>query len=463
MKQTEDSSLYYFEEAPIPKAIAHMSVPMILGMSINMIYSIIDAFFVGKMNNTAMMTAVTLALSVTALLMAIGNVFGTGGGTYISRLLGEKKLEQAKQVSSVSFYLSLLAGCTFMIITIPLLHPILQILGAKGDAIPFTASYILVFIIGSPFIIANFTLEQIVRAEGASTISMNGMFLSVIINIILDPILIFLCHLGIAGAALGTVIGTMAAVAYYIYYLRNKSTILTISLKTFKPNPIMLKNIFKIGVSAFLLDSFLVVSCLLLNNFSSQYGNYAVAGFGISQRIVQLSEFISMGLYMGVVPLIAYAYTANNLKRMNKIIKTTAAYILILTGTISLALFVFRKPVFYLFSMDENVINTGIYILMAMLISSLFAGITGLLIAIFQSVGRAKEATIMSMTQGILLIPCMILGNYGFGLHGVIWSTTVAEVLTCSIGLGLWINFKKKTNKNVSSSSTEFESSLEWL
>jgi putative MATE family efflux protein len=448
MKQTEVSPLYYFEEAPIPKSIAHMAVPMMIGMSINMIYSIVDAFFIGKLNNTAMMTAVTLSLSLTALLMAVGNVLGTGGGTYISRLLGEKKLEQAKKVSSVSLYLSLLAGCIFMLITIPLLHPILQILGAKGDAIPFTASYIFVFIIGSPFIIANFTLEQIVRAEGASTISMNGMFLSVIINIILDPILIFLCHLGVSGAALGTVIGNMASVAYYIYYLKNKSTILTISLKTFKPTIIMLENIFKIGISAFLLDSFLVVSCLLLNNFSSQYGNYAVAGFGISQRIVQLSESISMGLYMGVVPLIGYAYTAHAIKRMNKIIKTTAAYILTLTGTISLILFIFRKPVFHLFSMDENVINTGIYILVAMLISSLFAGITGLLTAIFQSVGRAKEATIMSMVQGTLLIPCMILGNYAFGLHGVIWSTTVAEVLTCSIGLGLWINFKHIQKNN---------------
>jgi multidrug efflux pump len=448
MKQTEVSPLYYFEEAPIPKSIAHMAVPMMIGMSINMIYSIVDAFFIGKLNNTAMMTAVTLSLSLTALLMAVGNVLGTGGGTYISRLLGEKKLEQAKKVSSVSFYLSLLAGCIFMLITIPLLHPILQILGAKGDAIPFTASYIFVFIIGSPFIIANFTLEQIVRAEGASTISMNGMFLSVIINIIVDPILIFLCHLGVSGAALGTVIGNMASVAYYIYYLKNKSTILTISLKTFKPTLIMIENIFKIGISAFLLDSFLVVSCLLLNNFSSQYGNYAVAGFGISQRIVQLSESISMGLYMGVVPLIGYAYTAHAIKRMNKIIKTTAAYILTLTGTISLILFIFRKPVFHLFSMDENVINIGIYILVAMLISSLFAGITGLLTSIFQSVGRAKEATIMSMVQGTLLIPCMILGNYAFGLHGVIWSTTVAEVLTCSIGLGLWINFRHIQKNN---------------
>ena len=453
MEKTNDSYSYYFEEAPIPKAIAHMAVPMMLGMSINLLYSIIDAFFIGKLNNTAMMTAVTLALPFTCILMAIGNIFGTGGGTYISRLLGEKNLEDAKKISSVCFYLSLLAGFIFILLATPLLNPILQILGARGDTVSFTQRYIMVFIIGSPFVIANFTLEQIVRAEGASKVSMNGMVISVIINIILDPILIFTCHLGIAGAALGTIIGNIGAVIYYVYYLKNKSETLTISLKTFKPTLTICNNIFKIGITAFLLDGFLMVSSLLLNNLSARYGDYAVAGFGISLRLVQLSEFIGMGLYMGVVPLIAYAYTAKNIKRMKKVISTTTSYILILTMSISLIIFIFRNPIYHLFSKDVNVINTGIYILIAMLISSLFAAITGIITGIFQAIGRAKEATIMSMAQGILLIPIMVSGNYIFGLHGLIWSTTVTEVLTCLLGLSLWVNFRR----NISNTGSDLD------
>ena len=440
MEKTEN---YYFEEASIPKAITHMAVPMMLGMSVNMIYSIIDAYFIGRLNNTAMMTAVVLALPFTTILMAIGNIFGTGGGTYISRLLGEKKIEDAKKVSSVTFFLSLLAGCIFMLLAVPFIHPILHLLGAKGDTVLFTKNFIMAFIIGSPFVIANFALEQVVRAEGSSTASMIGMFLSVIINIVLDPILIFSCHLGIAGAAIGTVIANTGAVLYYVYYLRYKSSTLTISIKTLKPTLDMLSDIFKIGISAFLLDAFLIVSCLLLNNFSSFYGNYAVAAFGISLRIVQLSEFVAMGLYMGVVPLIAYAYAAKDIKRMMGIIKTTATYIVVLTTTFSLIIFIFRQQIVHLFSNNPSVISTGIYVLIALLISSLFAGISGLFIVIFQAAGRAKEATIMSMVQGTLLIPIMILGKYTFGLHGVIWSTTVTEILTCCIGLLLWINFKR--------------------
>ncbi|HEY5563527.1 MAG TPA: MATE family efflux transporter [Clostridiaceae bacterium] len=443
MEQTEN---YYFEQASMPKAIAHMAVPMMLGMSVNMIYSIVDAFFIGKLNNTAMMTAVTLALPFTIILMGIGNIFGTGGGTYISRLLGEKKIDDAKKVSSVTFFLSLLAGCIFMLFAIPLIHPILQILGAKGDTVLFTQNFIMVFIIGSPFVIANFALEQVVRAEGASRISMNGMFISVVINIVLDPILIFACHLNIVGAAIGTIVANISAVLYYVNYLENKISTLTISIRTFKPTLNMFKDIFKIGISAFLLDAFLIVSCLLLNNFSAYYGDYAVAAFGISQRLVQLSEFVAMGLYMGVVPLISYAYAAKDIKRMKGIIKTTAIYIVILTTTFSTIIFIFRQQVVHLFSNNTDVINTGIYILIAMLISSLFAGITGLFIAIFQASGRGKEATLMSMVQGTLLIPIMILGKYTFGLHGIIWSMTMTEVLTCTIGLWLWISFQRDSS-----------------
>lgn len=434
---------YYFEQATIPKAITHMAVPMMLGMSVIMIYNVIDAFFIGKLNNTAMMTAVTLALPFTIILSGIGNIFGVGGGTYISRLLGEGKLGEAKKVSSVTFFLSLLAGFIFMLFAIPLIHPILQILGAKGDTVLFTKDFIMVLIIGGPFVIANFALGQVVRAEGASKVSMNGMFISVIINIILDPILIFICHLNIVGAAIGTVVANTCALLYYVYYLKNKSSTLTVSIRTFKPTPSMLKDIFKIGISSFLLDAFMIISVLLLNNFSAYYGDYAVAAFGISQRIAQLAQFAAKGLYIGVIPLIAYAYAAKNIKRMKSIIKITAAYIVILTFAFSLIIFIFRESIVRLFSNNTYVINTGIYILIALLISALFASITGLFIGIFQGAGRGKEATIMSVVQGILLIPIMILGKYTFGLDGVIWSMTITEILTCIIGLYLWIRLKR--------------------
>ncbi|WP_407309439.1 MATE family efflux transporter [Desulfosporosinus sp. SB140] len=438
-----DSSNYYFEDAPIWKAISHMSLPMMLGMCLSVVYNIIDAFFIGKLNQTPMMSAIALALPFTTILMAIGNLFGTGGGTYISRLLGEKKLKEAKLVSSITFYFSLLAGLLFIILCIPFLHPLLQLLGAKGDTVLPTRNFILATLIGSPAVIANFALGQVVRAEGASKESMYGMTVSVIINILFDPILIFACHLGVAGAALATVLGNLCAVIYYVVYLQKESTTLTVSINAFMPNRGMIGEIFKIGVSAMIMDLFLIVSALLLNNFSARYGDYAVAAFGISQRIVQLSDFIGMGLFMGIVPLVAYSYTAGNIRRMTSIIKTTAIYITILVLAISATVLIFRTQVIGLFTLDTQVIKVGVVILAALLISSLFTSYSGLFTGVFQGIGREKEATVMSMVQGVLLIPIMITGNVFWGLDGVIWSMSVSEILASLIGLCLWAHFRK--------------------
>ncbi len=442
MNQT-DSNTYYFEQSPIWKAIAHMSLPMMLGMCLNVFYSLIDTFFIGKLNQTHMLSAIALALPFMTIQMAIGNVFGIGGGTYISRLLGEKKHDAAKTVSSVTFYFSLIAGLLFIIICLPILHPILQLLGAQGDTIQPTREFILVFLMGSPIVIANFALGEVVRAEGASKESMYGMTISVIVNIILDPILIFLCHMGVAGAAMATLLGNLCAVLYYVFYLQKKSLFLTVSPKAFNPNLEVTIGIFKIGITVLIQSLFMIVSTLLLNNFSIQYGDYAVAAFGISMRVAQISDFIGMGLFMGVIPLIAYSFTAGNIKRMKKIIQTTSLYITVLTLIITVIIMIFRTQVIEFFSKDPQVIQVGVITLAAFLISSLFVSLSGLFIGIFQGTGREKEASILSMVEGVLLIPTMIAGNIFWGLNGVIWSITISQVLTCVIGLGLWIHFKK--------------------
>ncbi len=437
-------AMYYLEKAPVPKAIAHMAIPMILGMVVNMIYNITDAYFIGRLNNTSMLASITLALPFTTILMALGELFGTGGSTYISRLLGEKKIDYVKKVSSVTLYLSLISGLLFMLLCIPFLSPILKLLGATGETMLHTRSYIIAYTIGSPFVVANFTLAQMVRGEGASTESMIGMIISVVINIILDPVFIFFFHMDVMGASVATVIGNICAVVYYMYYLEKKSPAQSIRLKYFKPNPTILFNIFKIGISALLLSGFLIVSSLMFNNYAVLYGDQVVAAFGVANRVCQISDFIGMGLYMGVVPLIAFSYASNNTERLNRVLKTTAFYLVTIISMIAGLLFVFRTQVLELFSSDESVIEVGVIILTALLFSTLFAGISGLLTSMFQAFGKSIQSTIMSVSRGIALIPIIIIGNSLFQLNGVIWSMTASELCACFIGLLLWFGCKKE-------------------
>ena len=445
MENVKKDAMYYLEKAPIPKAIAHMAIPMILGMVVNMIYNITDAYFIGKLESTSMLASITLALPFTTVLMALGEIFGTGGSTYISRLLGEKNMDRVKKASSVNFYLSLISGIVFMLICLPALSPVLKLLGARGETLLYTKDFIFAYALGSPFVIANFTLAQMVRGEGAATESMIGMIISVAANIILDPVFIFLFHMDVMGASVATVIGNVCAVTYYIYYLKRKSAVQSISIKDFKPTGEIIFNIFKIGISAFLLSGFLIVSSLMFNNYAVMYGDHVVAAFGVANRVCQISDFIGMGLYMGVIPLIAFSYASNNIERLNKVLETTALYLVSIILAIAVALFIFRIQILELFSSDEAVIKVGVTILSALLLSTLFAGISGLLTSMFQAFGKGLQSNIMSVSRGVALIPIIIIGNFLFQLNGVIWSMAASEICACLIGLFLWLTTKKDT------------------
>jgi multidrug efflux pump len=445
MNQIEkNDAMYYLEKAPVPEAIAHMAIPMVLGMIVNMIYNITDAYFIGRLENTSMLASMTLALPFTTILMALGEIFGTGGSTYISRLLGEKNMEGVKKASSVNFYLSLFSGIVFLLICISALPFVLNMLGATGETWMHTRDYIFAYAIGSPFIIANFTLAQTVRGEGAATESMIGMIISVAVNIILDPVFIFLFKMDVLGASIATVIGNICAVIYYIYYLKEKSSVQSVSFKDFKPSKEIICNIFKIGISAFLLSGFLIVSSLMFNHYAVMYGDHVVAAFGVANRVCQISDFVGMGLYMGVVPLIAFSYSSNNTERLSKVLKTTALYLVSIILAIAVVLFIFRTQVLELFSSDEAVITIGAVILAALLVSTLFAGLSGLLTSMFQAFGKGGQANIMSAARGVALIPIIMIGNSLFQLNGVIWSMTASEICAALIGLFLWLSSKKE-------------------
>lgn len=449
MENMDQKSLYYLEKAPVTKAIMHMVIPMMLSFITTIIYNITDAYFIGKLNNTAMMASVTLALPFSCVLMAFGHLFGVGSGTFISRLLGEKNIDRAKQVSSINLWSSMIMGVVFMVICLPFLSSILGLLGADGETFVYTKNYLLWYVLGSPFVIASISLEEAVRAEGAATASMIGMVAGVAVNIILDPIFIFGLHMNVMGAALATVLGNVTSSIWYMYYLQKKSSVQSISMKDFKPSKNIYANILKVGVSAFLLDGFMVITSLLYNNYSMIYGNSVVAGFGISQRIIQIIDFISMSFAMGIVPLIAYAYSAQNNKRLLEIIKKTILYMLGTIITMSVILLAFKSKVIGIFSIDPKVIEIGQRILLAQICSTVFAALSGIFTGIFQAFGTAAQSTIMSIFRGLFFIPILMIGNRLFFVNGVIWAMTLSEGLTAVVGIILWIGIREKILKHL--------------
>ncbi len=227
-------------------------------------------------------------------------------------------------------------------------------------------------------------------------------------------------------------------VGYYVWWLSQKSESVSLAPKFFRADRDMLKTVFGVGASELLMSSFLIVTTLIVNWVAIGYGDALLAGMGVALRISQLPEMICMGVFMGAVPLFAYAFGARNHARLRKAITGAAIAIGGFTVIFSTLVFLFRDQVFALFSADPSVITDGTLILTAMLVSTIFNGFTGLVIAVFQATEQMRNATIMSVAQGILFIPIILGGNAVFGINGVIWAMTVTEVLTFSLGMVLF-------------------------
>lgn len=198
------------------------------------------------------------------------------------------------------------------------------------------------------------------------------------------------------------------------------------------------------------MSSFLIVSTLLFNNLSVQYGDYVIAAIGVALRIVQLPEFLCMGIFMGVLPLLGYSYGARNPRRLRAGLQQSALAIAGIIAIFSTIVYLFRNDIFGWFSSNQNVVSFGSYILTAMLVSSLFNGFTGLIMASFQSTNRPVQTTIMSFAQGGLFIPVILIAHALFGLSGIVWSMTITEALTCLIGISLFTFSKEKMTPRLS-------------
>ena len=446
--EINESNIYYLKESPIRKSIAHLSIPMMVGISATTIYNLINAYFIGLIHDTNMMSAITLAMPITLILMAVGNMFGVGGGTFITRLLGSGDTKKGRKVAGYSFYASIILGVIIGIIAIIFMNPFVHLLGADSQTLLYTIQYSTILFAGGAAFILNFALEQLVRSEGASKESMYGMFISVAVSIVLDALLILVFNMHVIGAGISIVLANIASTIYYVWFLENKSDSLKGFLNHFKISVKDQLEIYKIGVSELFKSAFMIVTTLLLNNFSAEYGDNVVASFGIAVRITQLPEFLTMGLFLGAMPLFAYSFSAHNTKRLKEALKEVSLWIGGISIIFALVAYLFRVPVLSLFTSDPRVIQVGLTILAAQLVSSVFNGFSGLFTGIFQASGLGAQTGVMSTIQGTFFIPVVLLLHHFYGLNGLIWSMTITEGIAFVAGTIMIIPYLNKLNKN---------------
>lgn len=443
-----DKKIELFENYPVHKALMTLALPTILGMLVNVFYNMVDTFFVGKTGDPNQVASVSLCMPIYLLLMAFGNIFGIGGGSYISRKLGAKDYESVKKISSFAFYASIIVGFISMAVYLIFMRDILKISGASPNTYQFSKDYLVIVALGAPFVVNQMAMGQIIRSEGSSKEAVIGMMIGTVVNIVLDPIMILYMNMGVAGAALATIIGNACSTAYYIYHILRKKSFLSIHFKDFSMPKDILINVFSIGIPVSINNILMSASNILINNLAAGYSDNVVAGLGVAQRIFTLVVLVFIGLSQGLQPFVGYNFASKNYKRMNAAIKISCV-VSVVIGFLLLGLsLIFGRWSVGVFINNEEVIDYGVKFLVASYAIAPIIGFQFVFMSTFQALGKSIPSLVLSLSrQGIAFVPTILIGTKLFGINGIIWAQPIADIVSVALATVMYIYIYRKMKR----------------
>ena len=435
-------------EGSIWKLVMNMGLPAIISMIVVVIYNMADTFFVGQTHNDMMVAAVSLAAPIFTLMITLGTLIGSGGCSVISNALGAGNKERAKHISSFCAYAAVIVGLFFTIILLLFTEPILLAIGATENTLTFAASYTRWIAVGAVFVIFSNTLSNVIRSEGSSKESMVGNLIGTILNIILDPIMILGLSMGVQGAAIATVIGNMCACLYYLYYFKKKKdSVLSISLKDFSSGNKIAASVFAIGIPGALGNLLMSVSNIFMNVLLLEYGDNAIAAMGVCMKVGMIVVMLQMGLAQGVLPILSYNYGAGNWKRLTETIKKSGVVCFGLGVFLTILCFAACQPIVAAFVTGTEVIELGVTMTKAIILSGPFIGLYYLCISVMQAMGKSIAPIIVSLLrQGIIYIPLMYILNALFKLNGLIFTQAVSDYIAIIVAIALCFSLVRRNS-----------------
>ena len=420
------------------KTYFKMTLPSVLGMVVTLIYNLADTFFIAQTNDTAMIAGVSLCAPVFTTLMAFGNIYGQGGSSLISRLLGQNDREGTERVSSFCFYVSIATGVAVAALMLLFRGPLLAVLGASAETYAHASAYYTVLAIGAPLTVLRFIHSNLVRCEGMATESMIGSMLGTVLNIILDPILISGLGWGARGAAIATIAGYLCSDAYFLWLLHKKSKCLSVKLAQCHVTGAELGQIMGVGVTAALSNLMQSLVVIVMNQFLLPYGNDKIAAMGIAMKVAMIAQMLLVGFAFGGVPIFGYLYGAGLNAVMKKLIRFCLCFMTALSLLLTLGICLNANGWMKVFVEDAGIIATGAEMLRWQACTAAFACIVMLLTVLFQATGKIVPAFVLSLSrQGVVFLLALILCVKLFQYQGVLMAQAVADVLSAALALGL--------------------------
>lgn len=430
MSQSPDSTFTRFTTEPVEKLIPRLAIPCIISMMVTAIYNMADTYFVGQLGDNAASGAVGIIFSLMALIQAIGMFYGQGSGNYISRELGKQNVEGAQIMASTALYSSLLLGCAVCAVGLLCSEWLVYFMGATDTIAPHAQGYMFYILLGAPFMMGSFVLNNQLRFQGRAPLAMVGIAAGSVLNIALDPIFIFYLGMGVSGAALATCLSQFISFSL-LYYISTRPGQLGLSLAKFHPCVQQLRLVANGGLPSLGRQGLASVAVICLNQAAGPYGDAAIAAISVVSRIVTFGFSAMLGFGQGFQPVCGYNFGAGLYSRVRKgfwFCVRTSFFFLLLFGALG---FYFAPDLIAVFRDDPEVIAYGTLSLRLQCISFVcFCWIVSSNMML-QTIGRTVPATIVAIgRQGLFLIPAIFILTSLLGLTGVLIAQGVADFAT---------------------------------
>lgn len=430
----------------IKKLLIQLSLPAMIGMIVNALYNIVDTIFIGKGVGTLAIGALAIAFPIQMLIMAFALMIGIGAAASVSINLGKGNVKRANNVAGNSFFAVVLLSIVVMVIGFLFLEPILKIFGATDVLLPYAKDYISIIFLGCIFLSVSLSANNLIRAEGNAKMAMFSMLIGTGINIILDPIFIYVFKLGIKGAAIATIISQLASFIFVIAYLWGGKSSLTIKLSDLKPNKSIIQEIFSIGLSAFGRQVAGSIVAIVINNSLKYYGTELdIAILGTVNKIIMFLYMPLFGIIQGMQPIIGFNYGAKSMKRVKKTVKLS----IIAATVLSIIGFLFTQgfsvQIMSIFSNDKEFILNGAKVLKVVVLMAPIVGVQIVGAGLFQALGKAMPALILTLLRQIILfIPLVIILPKYIGIAGIWRTFPISDFGSFIVTIIFMINEMKK-------------------
>ena len=444
---SQNKKMELLGSAPISKALLAMGIPTMIGMLINALYNLVDAYFVGGLGESQM-GAISVVYPLGQVVVGLGLLFGNGAASYISRLLGQRNKKQANKVSSTALYSSLTVGVVIILLSVIFLRPILKVLGATESIMPYAVTYASIYIVSCIFNVFNVTMNNIVTSEGAAKTTMCALLIGAVLNIGLDPLFIYTFHLGVAGAAIATAISQMVSTIVYLVYIFRKKSVFQFRIKDCTFSKEIFSEIFKIGVPTLVFQLLTSISISLINNAAGDYGDAAIAGMGVVTRLISMGSLTVFGFIKGFQPIAGYSYGARKFDRLRSAIKTSILWSTVFCVAAGLLLTLFSTTIVSQFTTgNSEMIRIGASSLRINGITFMLFGFYTVYSSLFLALGKGMAGFILgACRQGICFIPVILILPSVWGLNGILYAQPIADVLSAVITVFMAIPLHRNLN-----------------